>query len=97
MVFTAVLFPIPYSLFFHERLQDQRGGYLIDHLAMLLPRVACFVEDLVCLARCQPLVPQVDGQAGLSVGGRHCFWGWQRRDWVSSENSISGAWGTGCP
>jgi hypothetical protein len=53
-------------------LQNQRGGNLVDYAAMLLAGVAGFVENLVGLASGQPLVPQVNGQAGQSAqfGGK---------------------------
>ena len=53
-------------------MQDERGGYLIDYAAMLLAGVAGFIENLVGLAGGQPLVPQVDGQAGqrAQFGGK---------------------------
>jgi hypothetical protein len=56
----------------HERLQDERGGYLVHYAAMLLAGVASFVENLVGLAGGQPLVPQMDGQAGqrAQFGGK---------------------------
>jgi len=73
------------ALFFHKRLQNQRGGHLIDDAAMFLAGVAGFVEDMVSLAGGQPLVPEVDGEAGqlaefggkgLSFGGlRACIAG----------------------
>jgi hypothetical protein len=47
-----------------KRLENQRGGYLIHDGAMVLPRVACLIEDLVGLLRGQALIPHVDGQPG---------------------------------
>jgi hypothetical protein len=47
-----------------KRLQDERGRYLVDHSLVGLALVAGFVQDLVSLAGGQPLVPQMDGQAG---------------------------------
>jgi hypothetical protein len=53
-------------------LQDQRGGYLVHYVAMLLAGVAGLIENLVSLAGGQPLVPQVDGEAGqrAQLGGK---------------------------
>jgi len=53
-------------------LQDERGGYLVDYAAMLLAGVTCFVENLMSLMGGQPLVPQMDWQAGQSAqfGGK---------------------------
>ena len=47
-----------------ERLQDQYCGHLIDYAAMLLARMASFVEDLMRFFGCEALVPQVDRQTG---------------------------------
>ena len=69
------------SLFFiQKRLQNQRGRHLVNDLPVLLPFMAGLVEDLVCLASGQALVPKVNGQArelaqlsgkGLGLG---CAW-----------------------
>ncbi len=59
-------------------MQDERGGYLVHYAAMLLAGVAGLVENLVGLAGGQPLVPEVNGQAGQSAqfGGKGlCFVG----------------------
>ena len=70
------MYSVPSSLdlcsLFHKRLQDERGGHLVDYAAMLLAGVAGFVKNLVGLASGQPLVPQVDGQAGqrAQFGGK---------------------------
>src|SRR5208337_5667113 len=55
-----------------KRLQDERGGYLVDYAAMLLAGVARFVEDLMRFAGSQPLVPQVNGEASqhAQFGGK---------------------------
>lgn len=49
---------------FQKRLQDQRGGHLVHHFAMFLTGMAGLVENLMRLARGQPLIPQMDGQTG---------------------------------
>jgi hypothetical protein len=49
----------------HKTLQDDNGGYLIDHIAMLCPGATGFVEDAVCLRSGQALVPEVDGKFRL--------------------------------
>jgi len=57
-------------------LQNQRRSHLVHYLAVLLPSVAGLVEDRVRLAGGQPLVPQVNGQAGqfAQFGGKGlCF------------------------
>ena len=53
-------------------MQDESGGYLVDYAAMLLAGMAGFVENLVGLASGQPLVPEVDRQAGqcAQFGGK---------------------------
>jgi hypothetical protein len=48
-------------------LQDERGGYLVHYAAMLLAGVAGFIENLVGFASGQPLVQEVNGQAGQSA------------------------------
>lgn len=60
------------SLLFHERLKDERGGYLVYHAPVLLAGVAGFIQNLVSLARGEPLIPEVDGQAGqrAQFGGK---------------------------
>jgi hypothetical protein len=53
-----------------KRLQNQRGGDLIDDAVMLLAGMTCFVENLVGLVGGQALIPEVDGKAGqLTEGG----------------------------
>jgi hypothetical protein len=58
-------------------LQNERGGHLVNYSAMLLAGVAGFVENLVGLARGQPLVPQMNGQAGhrAQFGGKGLSFG----------------------
>lgn len=55
-----------------ERLEDERGGDLVDHLLMLLAGVAGLVKDLVGFAAGEALVPEVDGEAGKGAefGGK---------------------------
>ena len=55
---------IPGFGFVEKRLQNEGGGDLIDDLTVLLAGVAGLVKDLVGFVRGQPLVPQVDRQAG---------------------------------
>ena len=64
---SILLFPVV-----HERLQNERGGHLIDHAAVLLTGVAGLIQNFVGLAAGQPLIPQVDGQAGqlTQLGGK---------------------------
>jgi hypothetical protein len=76
ILFFYSLFSVLFSMFyffiflFHKRLQDERGGHLIDNAAMLLAGVTGFVENLMSLAAGQSLVPQVNGQTGqLAQGG----------------------------
>jgi hypothetical protein len=47
-----------------EGLQDQGGRNLVDHAAMFLAGTAGLVEDLVGFLGGQPLVPELDGEAG---------------------------------
>ena len=53
-------------------MEDQSGGYLVYHAAVLLAGAAGFIEDLVGFAGGQALVPEVNGQAGevLEFGGK---------------------------
>ena len=44
-----------------EGLEDQGGGDLVYDLLVVLEGVAGFVENLVCFAGGEALVPQVDG------------------------------------
>jgi len=71
------LFPTPYCLLLHERLQDERGGHLVNDSAVFLAGVAGFVQNLMGLARGQPLIPQVDGQTGqrAQFGGKGLSFG----------------------
>src|SRR5690348_10111670 len=45
-------------------LEDDAGGYLIDDGAMLRSGSASLIQNVVCFAGGEALVPQVDGQAG---------------------------------
>ena len=45
-----------------KRLQDKRGGHLVDYAAMRLSGVAGLIEDLVSFVRCEALIPQVNGE-----------------------------------
>ena len=60
------------TLLVEKRLQNERGGDLVDHAAVLLAGVAGFIQNLVGFAGGQTLVPQVDGQAGqfAELGGK---------------------------
>ena len=76
-------------MFIEKRPQDQRGGYLIDHLVVFLAGTTSFVENLMSFVRGQAFIPHVNRQArqfaqfcrkGLSLGGlgtefaRHMQW-----------------------
>jgi hypothetical protein len=55
-------------------LEDERSCHLIDHAAMLLSRVARFVEDLVGLMRCKTFVMQMYSESGkLAEFGCKCL------------------------
>jgi hypothetical protein len=54
-------------LFVEERLEDQRGGDLVDEGFVLFAGVAGLVEDPVRLAGREALVPEMDGKAGESA------------------------------
>ena len=47
-----------------KRLQNKRCSHLIDYPAVLLACMTRFIENPVRLAGGQPLIPQMDGQAG---------------------------------
>jgi hypothetical protein len=47
-----------------EGLQDQGGGNLVDHAAMVLAGAPRLVQYLVSFAGGQPLIPEMDGEAG---------------------------------
>lgn len=51
-------------LLVQKRLEDERGGYLVDYPLVLLACVAGLVQNLVSLVGGQALVPQMDWQAG---------------------------------
>lgn len=72
--------------FIKKRLQDQRSRDLVDDLAVLLPRAAGLIEDLVGFAAGQALVPQVNGQAGefAQLGGKGLSLG-RLRAWFAGE------------
>jgi hypothetical protein len=46
------------------RLQNQRGGYLVDDPPVILAEVSSLVEDPVGFAGRQPFIPEVDRQSG---------------------------------
>jgi hypothetical protein len=47
-----------------KRLQDQRGGNLVDHVAVVLAGVAGFIQNLVSLSGGQALIPEMNGETG---------------------------------
>ena len=57
------LIPDPRPLFFEKRLQNQRRRYLVDNPSVLLPQPPGLIQNLVCFARGQPLIPQVNVQS----------------------------------
>lgn len=59
-----VLRRIPDFGFVEKRLKDEGSSDLIDDSGVMLAGVSGLVKDLVGLVRRQPLIPQVNGQAG---------------------------------
>ena len=80
-----------FQLGVHERLQDERGGYLVHYAAMLLAGVSGFVKNLVGLAGGQPLVPEVNGQAGqrAQFGGKGLGFGGLRANVAGEMQGIA--------